>query len=60
MTTKNDVDTFKHHQLWASADDLIAVASAAVCRTTTDRYTVARALSIAKYVKSFRPIETYL
>lgn len=60
MTTKNDVETFKHHALWASTDELIALASAAVSRTTTDRYTVARALAIAKYVKSFRPIETYL
>ncbi|WP_146215735.1 hypothetical protein [Cryobacterium arcticum] len=60
MTTKEEFDAFKGHRLWASSSNVVSAALAAIGRTTTDRYTVARAVAVARYVKSFRPIEPYL
>src|SRR5665213_1594044 len=60
MTTKQEVEAFKQHRLWAELDDVIRVVTSASGRSPTDRETLARVLAVSRYVKSFRAVEPYL
>lgn len=60
MTTKEDVDSFKQHRLWQVLDEAIRAVQNSSGRSQTDRETLAKVLSVSKYVKRFRSAEVYL
>ncbi|KQV08155.1 hypothetical protein [Leifsonia sp. Root112D2] len=60
MTTREEIDAFKQHRLWALTAQTIRGLGDAKGRSSTDRETIARTLAITKYVNGCRSIEAYL
>ena len=60
MTTKQEYEAFRGHRLWVLADLTAKMASEVSGRSADDRHTLARVIAVAKYIKSYRPVEPYL
>lgn len=60
MTSREQLDEFRRHNLWGAADVLIDFARTARAKSEDDRATLTRVASIASWVKGFRSTEAAL